>query len=137
MSVFVDTSALLAILDADDADHAAAAAAWHDLLGEDAELSTTNYVLVETHALVQSRLGLEAVQILDRDVAPLLRVIWVDRESHRAGVSAVLSAGRRRLSLVDCVSFHVMSQAGLTRAFSLDRHFGERGFDVLPHRAVE
>lgn len=132
MSLFVDTSALLAVLDASDAGHPAAAEAWSDILDTDEELVTTSYVLVELYALVQRRLGLAALQTLDRDVYPLLHIVWVDAEPHRAGVAAVLGAGRRRLSLVDCVSFYVMSERGLTRAFALDRHFAERGFDIVP-----
>lgn len=131
MSVFVDTSALLAVFDASDTHHPAAAEAWRDLLESGADLTTTNYVLVETHALAQSRLGIEAAQSLADEIVPVLGIVWVDSEAHRAGVSAVLSAGRRRLSLVDCVSFHVMSRRGLSRAFSFDRHFVERGFESV------
>ena len=51
MKVFVDTSALLAVLDADEKRHKQAASAWKRLLEEDARLVTTNYVLVESFAL--------------------------------------------------------------------------------------
>ncbi len=42
-----------------------------------------------------------------------------------------VAAGRRQLSLVDCVSFEVMRRIGLNRAFCLDPHFEEQGFEVL------
>ncbi len=58
MSVFVDTSALLAVLDAGDAQHPPARAAWQTLLERDERLITTSYVPVETFALVQNRLGM-------------------------------------------------------------------------------
>ncbi len=60
MSVFVDTSGLLAILDAEDLHHAQAAACWKELIERDEPLVSTSYVLVETFALVQKRLGLAA-----------------------------------------------------------------------------
>ena len=44
-------------------------------------------------------------------------------------------AGRRGLSLVDCVSFAVMARAGLRQAFAFDDHFAERGFSCLPAAA--
>lgn len=132
MIVFVDTSALLAALDADDAVHEAAAQEWRRLLAGDVPLETSSYVLVEVQALVQARLGLEALRVLVRDFVPLLHVVWVDPEVHAAAVSALLTAGRRRLSLVDCTSFEVMRRRGLTRAFTFDRHFAEQGFDVVP-----
>ncbi len=54
---FVDTSALLALLDADERYHMACAYAWRSLLAADERLMTTNYVVVESFALVQHRLG--------------------------------------------------------------------------------
>lgn len=132
MSVFVDTSALLAVLDADDRHHARAAAAWRTLIDGDEELVTTNYVLVETFALVQSRLGLKAVRALQQDVVPMIQTGWMAAEDHEAAVAALLTAGRRRLSLVDCASFGAMRRSGLTRAFTLDRNFAEQGFDQVP-----
>jgi len=130
--VFVDTSAFLAVLDADDQNHPAVARAWKDLVGEERELVTNSYVLVETFALVQSRLGVEAVRALDQDLLPAVSVIWLEPELHRAAVGALLTAGRRQLSLVDCASFEVMRRHGLTTALTLDSHFAEQGFQVLP-----
>jgi predicted nucleic acid-binding protein len=131
LSVFVDTSALLAVLDADDKEHAAAAAALRSLLDTEEDLVTSNYVLVETFALVQSRLGLGAVRLLQQDLVPILRVAWIDAESQAAAVTALLTAGRRRLSLVDCASFETMRRLGVTRAFAFDGHFEEQGFEVV------
>ena len=131
MSVFVDTSAVLAFLDADDSCHARAREAWKRLLGEDEELVTTSYVLVETYALVQSRLGTAAVQVLAEEIAPLLRVRWLDEGMHGLALSAMLAAARRKLSLVDCASFAVMHELGLRRALAFDEHFRERGCELV------
>lgn len=131
-SVFIDTSALYAVLDADDANHLAAAAQWRRLLQGQATLIATNYVLVETAALVQHRLGLEALGALDRDVVPVLQVEWVGESLHAAAMSSVLAARRRGLSLVDCVSFAAMRGLGLSTAFAFDAHFAHQGFRCLP-----
>jgi predicted nucleic acid-binding protein len=132
VSVFVDTSALYAILDADDAGHARASRVWPALVNEAEPLVTSNYTLLESHALLQSRLGMAAVRLLYDAIVPMLDVLWVDDETHRAGVDAVLVANRRQLSLVDCVSFVLMRRHRIARAFSLDPHFAEQGIDVLP-----
>ena len=132
MSTFIDTSALLAVLDADDAHHARAARVWADLVGSSEDLVATTYVLVETCALAQSRLGLGATQLLNDDVVPVLRVTWVDETLHRTAMAALLTAHRRDLSLVDCVSFEVMRRLGVERAFAFDRHFRQQGFGLLP-----
>ena len=132
MSTFVDTSALLAVLDADDSQHVRASRVWQDLVGEGEPLVTTSHVLVELFALAQARLGLEATRTLHMDVVPMVQVIWVDEALHRAAMTALLTAQRRDLSLVDCVSFEAMRQAGATKAFAFDRHFRRQGFPTVP-----
>ena len=132
MSIFIDTSALYAILDADDENHEKAKRLWADLIMEDALLVCSNYILVETFALVQHRLGIEAVRALQEDVLPILHIEWVDEPGHRAGVTAVLTAARRKLSLVDCVSFEMMRQLGIRKVFAFDPYFGEQGFECIP-----
>lgn len=132
MNVFIDTSAFLAVLDCDDAHHEKARGTWHKLLASDDSLTTSNYVLVETFALLQNRLGMEAARVFQEDVVPVLNVLWVDEAMHMAGMSALLTAKRRKLSLVDCVSFESMRHCGTRTAFTLDGHFKEQGFDCIP-----
>lgn len=132
MTVFVDTSALYALLDRADANHKRAVAAWTDLLDSEERLFTSNYVLVESFALTQGRLGIDALRVLQEDVLPVISIHFVDREIHRSGLSAVLSAGRRDLSFVDCVSFEIMRTLGIKTAFSFDSHFKQQGFTVMP-----
>ena len=73
-----------------------------------------------------------AVRTLQADLVPSLTVEWVDRQRHETGLTALLAAGRRDLSLVDCVSFEVMRELGLRTAFALDQDFRDQGFDCLP-----
>lgn len=131
MSVFVDTSALLAVLDADDEFHPPARRIWEELLQRTEDLFCTSYVLVECFGLVQHRLGIEAVRVLVEDVLPVMRVHWVSPEEHQAGVSALLTAGRRDLSLVDCVSFDSMRRQTVSDVFAFDQDFAEQGFRLL------
>lgn len=132
MTVFVDTSAFYAVFDRDDANHSAAKETWLALLGRAATLLTHNYVLVETTALLQHRLGVAAMRAFHEDVVPLLAVDWITEQRHRAGLEAVLAAGRKKLSLVDCVSFQSMRANGVRTAFCFDAHFAEQGFVIQP-----
>jgi predicted nucleic acid-binding protein len=131
MSVFIDTSALLAVLDADDDSHPPARRIWADLLERAEDLFCTSYVLVECFALIQNRLGMAAVRVLVEDVLPVIRVHWVSADEHQTGVSALLTASRRHLSLVDCISFDSMRRQGVAQAFAFDRDFIEQGFQLL------
>jgi predicted nucleic acid-binding protein len=130
--ILADTSALYAVLDRDDDNHPAAIAVWNSLLQSDTPLLVTNYVVVETMALVQHRLGMDAVRLLSDDILPALDVHWITEADHRHAQTALLAAGRRKLSLVDCGSFHVMRSRAVRTAFAFDPHFGEQGFEVLP-----
>jgi predicted nucleic acid-binding protein len=132
VTVFVDTSSLFVFLDADDGDHADVSAGFEELCASDAVLVTTNYVVVETLAVCQRRLGIEAARNLVENVVPLMDIQWVTPEAHWEAVNALLAANRRDLSFVDCVSFEVMRRLGIRRAFALDEHFRERGFEVVP-----
>ena len=135
MTVFVDTSALLALLDADEARHGEAVETWRRLLHDDHRLITSNYVLVETYALVQRRLGSDAVDELASLVLPLIEVDWIDQPLHDAAVSALITARQRDLSLVDCASFEVARRARARKAFAFDRHFTARGLVPPPEVA--
>jgi predicted nucleic acid-binding protein len=120
------------LLDRDDESHRKAKNSWADLLKNDDTLVTNNYVLVETFALIQHRLGMDAVRGFQNDILPLVNIEFVVPELHRSGVSALLSASRRNLSLVDCVSFEMMRTLEIKMAFAFDPHFKEQGFNTLP-----
>ena len=131
MSVFVDTSAFFAILDGDDANHPQAENRWLNLLSSELVLVCSNYVLVESFALIQRRLGIEALRVFQEDILPLINVEWIDEPTHLAGVTALLAVARKELSLVDCTSFVIMRKLGIKDAFTYDSHFAAEGFNCL------
>ena len=132
MNYFIDTSALLAVLDESDSHHRAAKPFWTKIIEAEDVLLCHNYILVETSALVSRRLGMEAVRVFEQDIMPILNVIWVTKEVHFAATGGQLIADRSNLSLVDCVSFEVMRRTGVRKAFAFDRHFREYGYELFP-----
>ena len=133
MRTFVDTSALYALLDEDDSNHRRAAR-WLAGNGSDPGevLLTHSYVIVETAALVQSRLGAPAVRALFGAIVPALATVFVDDALHGRALTAYLATLRRRVSFVDWVSFQLMREANVDRAFAFDRDFGTEGFALVP-----
>ena len=131
MGVFVDTSALYAVLDRDDDNHALAAEAFSSLLDREL-LLTHGDVAVEATALVQRRLGMDAVRALVDDVLPAFELVFVDESLHHAALAALLASGARDVSLVDRTSFELMRRRGVTEAFAFDDDFHREGFTVLP-----
>lgn len=131
MTVFVDTSSFFATLSSEDERRTEAQERWAELLLSKEPLLTTNYVVLETAALVARRLGMEPVRTFESTLLPPLEVVWIDESLHRRGVAAFLAAGKRDLSLVDCVSFEVMRERGVHDALTFDQHFTQQGFHCL------
>jgi len=129
--VFVDTSALFALLNSKDAMHRPASSAWTQSAQRREDLITSNYVVVEAVALIGRRLGFPAVRAFHDDLVPLLNILWVEARLHQRAIAALLTAGMRDLSLVDCTSFEIMRQGRITTAFAYDNHFVQQGFAVI------
>jgi len=126
VTVFVDTSALYALLDRDDRFHDSAKTTFAAL--GDEELVTHSYVLLEMIALTQRRLGADAVRRFAQEFVPALDVTWVGEDVHAAGLAALLAALPTDVSLVDFVSFQIMRERGIAQAFAFDDDFQAAGF---------
>lgn len=133
VDVFVDTSAVYAALDADDANSAVATPAMDRLLlGVDTgthRAVTHSGVVHETVALVQRRLGLRATRVVIDHLLPVMDVVWIDGDLHDRASTALLAADRRNVRLVDWTSFLVMRDRAIDVAFAFDDHFLEQGFE--------
>lgn len=129
--VFVDTSAFYALMDRSDKNYEQAAGLWKYLVEKDLYLNTSNYVIVETLAILQSRLGFEAANLWYRDVLSLAEVLWIEGSIHNLAHELWLGLGRRKLTFVDCVSFATMRHYKIEKVFVFDRHFEEQGFEIV------
>jgi len=132
MSVFVDTSTFLAIANSEDNQHERAVSTWRGLIDDGELIITSNYVIVETTALLQSRHGIPAVARFTQDLLSVVLVHWVDASLHNTAASAlVTAAGKGSPSLVDCVSFEIVRHLKIDSVFAYDRHFAGRGFKMV------
>jgi predicted nucleic acid-binding protein len=129
--VFVDTSAIFALLVPTDTMHRRALRAFDRMQAGDARLVTTSYVLVETYALLARRMGPDSVLRFREHFAPLLEVLWVDQRRHDSGLDLLLERRWKGLSLVDAVSFVAMKERRFDEVFAFDRHFEREGFKLL------
>lgn len=132
MSLFIDTSGFYALLVASESEHESVSNAFRHAVEKGRRLVTTNYVLVETTALLQHRLGLDPVRDLEHRIAPIVSIVWVTQELHTRAVTRLFRTDKRRVSLVDVVSFLTMEQEGVDEALGLDSDFAAEGFRLLP-----
>jgi uncharacterized protein len=128
VTVYADTSALFAAIARNDRHHEEARASLSACLEEDRAVVTTSYVVLETLALLQARVGMDAAHAFERAVRPLLEVIWVDEDLHERAFRRLELRASRRVSLVDCAGFVVMEERGIDHALAFDQHFAEEGF---------
>ena len=133
--VFVDTSALYALLvETDDNHRAVRTSAW-SLRDHGAHLVTSSFVVLETVTLLQARAGIAAVRIFYRDVLPLFTVAWVGEQHLHRAMAALLEASRRGVSLTDWSSITLMRERGIAHVFAFDEDFARQGFGLVPASA--
>ena len=130
-AVFVDTSGFYALLVAEGNDHERARSVLASLDAAEVELVSSSFVLQETLALLQARIGIAAVRTFQEKVFPALDVEWITQDVYERALAALLAASKRHVSLTDWTSFEIMRNRGIQTAFAFDEHFEEQGFDLL------
>jgi predicted nucleic acid-binding protein len=127
--VLIDTSAVYALVDRDDAFHRKAVAILRSMPGRGLTPLLTNFIVAESRALILSRMGaalarrwllaqtwqVEAVQVQDENVAKDIIRKYTDKS----------------FSYTDATSFAVMARTGIAEAFGCDPHFQQYGFKLL------
>lgn len=129
--VFIDTSALYALLVAEDQMHDEARRALTLVHSEGRSLVTSSFILQECAALLAARVGLDAVRRFHTMVAPVLEVVWVGRSLYERAMAAHLASGSPKISLTDWTSFEIMRDRSIQEAFAFDRHFEGQGFTLI------
>ena len=119
---FVDASALVALADRDDASHAAAVAAYQDLVASGFHLFTTDLALASAHEMIAVALGQEVARswlahcnILVQRIAP------ADLEEGRRAIEE--GWGAPQATLADTIHLAVLDRLGVTDVFAVDRAF--------------
>lgn len=119
---FVDSSAIVAMVDANDKTHGAAVSAYAELLQQGYKLFTTNHVIAETVDLLVAGIGPDIARRWLRDHR--LPIYHADEQDERRARALVISSrSPRGLSYIDAVSLVVMEKFGVADAFAVDPHF--------------
>ena len=125
--IFLDTSAIFALADAQDSNHNQALDLFGQALGTGEEILVHNYVVVESAALLQRRLGLNtSLRFLDETQA--FQIHWISSTDHEQAVTLLNERSRLGLSLDDCASFVVTRRFGVSHALAFDSAFEQEGF---------
>lgn len=121
--MLVDTGAWYAIADASDRHHEEARDFYAEHAGR-TPLTTTDLIVAETWAILNSHLGRSAALIFWdtlRDTrTPILTAEPVDLE---AAWRIAQAFPDQAFSFVDCTTFALMERLGIHEAFAFDAHF--------------
>lgn len=121
---FVDSSAIVALVDEDDAAHSAAVAAYNELVQTGYRLFTTDHVVVETYDLLVNGVGpVVAARWLKEHKLP----VYTTDESDLSAAQVLLLSrpDDAPLSFTDALSLAVMERLGVADAFAVDPTFLE------------
>jgi predicted nucleic acid-binding protein len=132
--LFVDTAGWVAAADASDAHGAAVRRARDRWLEEEGAMLTTDYVCSETLTTLRLRLGLDAAEAWWKQIegSSRLRIESVDALRADRARAIFFRYTDKDFSFTDCTSFVVMRDLRVKKALTLDRHFRQMGFEVLP-----
>jgi predicted nucleic acid-binding protein len=133
--LFIDTSGWASWADRSQPYHVEALAALQRLWDQSGLALTTNWVLLELTTLLTRPLRVpkpEQIRLLD-DLRhdPAVLVVPIDPALETSAWALWASRPDKGWSLVDCASFVVMRQRGLTDALTTDHHFEQAGLTRL------
>ena len=132
--IFIDTGAFLARYLSGDSLHLRATRAWKDLEKRKAAISTSHFVIDETLTLLARRVDYRCAAERGRRfyASEALRILRADEGIEKQALGYFEKFADQNVSFTDCVSFALMKQQRIDRAFTFDRHFPFAGFNVWP-----
>ena len=123
--VLWDSSAILALIDADDADHARAVAVARQIVADRRPSFITNYIEVEAHALLLRKLGRSIAR--EWLLTGGLSVVRAMPHDEQRAKELLARYSDKDWTLCDAVSFAVLDARRVRRAFTFDHHFRQYG----------
>lgn len=132
-SIFIDTSALIALIDNSDGLHIKAKVVMSQLAKSRSRMVTTEFVLMEAaNALLRQPFRKCAIDYLNglRHLKTV-RIFPASAELFHNGWLLYCNRSDKEWSLTDCISFEVMMTESITKAFTSDHHFEQTGFTKL------
>lgn len=131
--VFLDSNGWIALLNARDQLHSAAAKSWHAWGRQGARIVVTDWIVAETgNGLARTTARFSFAEAVSRiETSDQAQVVEITASRRRAALSLYANRTDKNWGLTDCASFVVMSELSISAAFTNDRHFEQAGFHSL------
>ena len=133
-TIFIDTGAWYALADRSDEHHKRAIKKYPALLKRYPHLTTTNLVIAETYILIRRALGFQPAIAFLNNLSSSLRIakIYSDTALEFKAEKILAKYQDQDFSYTDAVSFVVMRELKIGKAFAFDSHFSTAGFVTIP-----
>ena len=131
--IFLDTSYAVALSASTDEHHTRAVELADELEDSGTHFVTTRAILLEIgNALSKVRHRSAAIRLLTAlENDPKVEIVAASDELYRRAFEAYSDRVDKEWGLIDCMSFVVMKDEGVTEALTADNHFRQAGFRVL------
>ena len=125
MKLFVDTGAFIALTDADDENHKAAAAFYRDAKEKGMRFVTTNFVVCETMNYLRARISHPIAVLFWENLkkSGFIEIVVVTPSHEDLAFAIFKRYSDKDFSFTDCTSFSVMRSLKLKSGFAFDKHF--------------
>ncbi|MDL5052427.1 PIN domain-containing protein [Oscillatoria laete-virens NRMC-F 0139] len=131
-SLFVDTSGWASLFIANEPFYLQAEQNFRLAIQQRKRIYTTNYVITELVALLNSPLRVPRFRIFEIidaiKTVDYIEIIHIDRQIDTLAWELCKSRLDKAWSLVDCTSFVVMQKLRIQEALTTDQHFEQAGF---------
>lgn len=132
-TILVDTSALVAIVNARDNLHTKAENIHKELIYSGCQFITSSAIITELINYYSSALliplAINLINVIEE--AHNWEVVFVDAELYKAGFELRVKMTDKDWSMTDCITMVLAKHRKITRIFTNDHHFEQAGFEIL------
>jgi predicted nucleic acid-binding protein len=130
---FLDTSFAIALSSITDQNHERAVRLANQIETNKTRLVTTQAILLEIgNSLSKQKYRAAAIQLLESlETDPNVEVVLLTNSLYRLAFNLFKQREDKEWGLIDCISFIVMQDLGISDALTADTHFQQAGFRAL------
>jgi len=135
-TIFVNSSALLALYNNNDPNHPAASALWDELRNQPVRFVITDYVLDQIYTALKVFGSLHTAQAVHQLIknSQLVKVFMVDSVIFDRAWRLFVEDEQPHWTFTDCVNFAVIQYQGISEVFTFDDNFAHPSVMTVPGR---
>lgn len=133
-NVYLDTSALIALVDKNDKNHKIAVTFTKNFLSSGNNFILGKHVLIEFIDGLTKRIGKKEGLIALDDImkSAFVHIVWENKIDWDKAIEYFKKYNDKKIDLTDCLSFAIMERLNIIKVFTFDSDFKTHGFTLLP-----